>query len=64
MSTLVKLLLTIVLQLFYGGDLPKEEITTTKTEIVDAQYSIQHLNPRYIITRDELLLLQKNNSEI
>lgn len=62
MSTLVKMLLALVLHVVQGGDIPKDE-SISKTETVEAKYTVQQLNPHYIITRDELLSL-KNETEI
>jgi len=62
MSTLVKMLLALVLHVVHSGDIPKDE-SITKTETVDTKYTVQQLNPHYIITRDEMLSLQ-NETEI
>ena len=61
MSTLVKMLLALVLHVVHVGEIPNESIS--KTETVDTKYTVQQLNPHYIITRDELLSL-KNETEI
>jgi hypothetical protein len=58
MSTLVKMLLALVLHVVHIGDIPKHD-AISKTETVDTKYTVQQLNPHYIITRDELLSLQK-----
>lgn len=54
MSTLVKLLLALVLQLTSAAEAPKGDATTA-TKTIEATYTLQDLNPDYIITRDEYL---------
>lgn len=62
MSTLVKMLLALVLHVVHVGDIPNDE-SISQTETVETKYTVQQLNPHYIITRDELLSL-KNETEI
>ncbi len=62
MSTLVKMLLALVLHVVHVGDIPNDE-SISRTETVETKYTVQQLNPHYIITRDELLSL-KNETEI
>jgi hypothetical protein len=62
MSTLVKMLLALVLHVVHAGDIPNHE-SISRTETVETKYTVQQLNPHYIITRDELLSL-KNETEI
>lgn len=62
MSTLVKMLLALVLHVVHGGEIPIDD-SISKTETVDTKYTVQQLNPHYIITRDELLS-QINETEI
>jgi len=57
MSTLVKYMLALVLQLT-GGDLPPETISWNPSVEACATHSLEKLNPHYIITRDELLSLE------
>jgi len=53
MSTLVKLLLALVLQ-FTNAEAPQGD-QTAATKSVESTYTLQDLNPEYIITRDEYL---------
>ena len=63
MSTLVKLLLALIIQLLSNGDDQKDQ-TISKTEtVVTGKYTIEELNPHYIITREELLS-QNNETAI
>lgn len=59
MSTLVKFLLALVLQIT-GGEVPPEPQHSTASIEVCCEYSLEQLNPHYIITRDELLSLQNS----
>lgn len=59
MSTLVKFMLALVLQIT-GGELPPEPSNTTASVETCCEYSLEQLNPHYIITRDELLSLQNS----
>ncbi len=54
MSTLVKYLLAIVLHFVQAGELP-EDHSAHEATTVQTKYSVQELNPDYIITRDEFL---------
>lgn len=54
MSTLVKLILAIVMQLASPGEVPDVDTTTT-SKTIESRYDLQDLNPDYIITRDEYL---------
>jgi hypothetical protein len=62
MSTLVKMLLALVLHVVHVGDIPNDD-GISKTETVETKYTVQELNPHFIITRDELLS-QINETEI
>ena len=54
MSTLVKFILAIVLQLVSPGAVPDANTTTT-SKTIESRYNLEDLNPDYIITRDEYL---------
>jgi hypothetical protein len=56
------MLLALVLHVVHVGDIPNDE-SISQTETVETKYTVQQLNPHYIITRDELLSL-KNETEI
>ncbi len=58
MSTLVKLLLALVIQLTGPGEIPNADATTT-TKTIESRCSLEDLNPDYIITRDEYLSYKK-----
>ena len=58
MSTLVKLLLALVMQLTGPGEVPNADATTT-SKAVESRYSLEDLNPEYIITREEYLSYKK-----
>ena len=59
MSTLVKYLLALVLQIT-GGEPPQETISWNTTVETCTEYRLEQLNPHYIITRDEVLSLQNS----
>lgn len=58
MSTLVKLLVAIILQLTSPGEVPNADATTT-SKTIESKYGLEDLNPDYIITRDEYLSYTK-----
>jgi len=55
MSTLVKLLLALIIQLLSNGDVQENQTVSQTETIVTGKYTIEELNPHYIITREELL---------
>lgn len=55
MSTLVKFLLAIVLQVLHVGDMPAMTAADQDKEQVTCKLGPQQLNPHYVVTRDELL---------
>ena len=55
MSTLIKLVLAIVLQLLHAGELPDMAQANQNKEQLTCKMGQQQLNPHYVITRDELL---------
>lgn len=63
MSTLVKLLLTLIIQLLSVGNVPVDQTVSQSETVITGKYTIEELNPNYIITREELLS-QKNETAI
>ena len=63
MSTLVKLLLALIIQLQSGGDEAKDQKVSQTETVVIQKYTVEELNPAYIITREELLS-QKSETAI
>ncbi|MEM7085799.1 MAG: hypothetical protein AAF489_06425 [Bacteroidota bacterium] len=63
MSTLVKLLLALIIQLLSTGDMQEDQTASQTETIVTGKYTIEELNPHYIITREELLS-QENETAI
>jgi len=55
MSTLVKLLLALIIQLLSTGDVQEDQTISQSETIITGKYTIEELNPHYIITREELL---------
>lgn len=55
MSTLVKLLLALIIQLLSSGDVQENQSVSKTETTVTGKYTIEELNPHYIITREELL---------
>lgn len=55
MSTLVKLLFAIVLQVLHTGETPQTAYSEHQIEQVTCESGLQQLNPHYIISRNELL---------
>ncbi len=55
MSTLVKFLLALVLQVLHVGETPAMANVDQVKEQVTCEMGPQQLNPHYIVTRDELL---------
>lgn len=55
MSTLVKLVIAVVLQLLHAGEVPDMVHYDQNKEQVTCKLGQQQLNPHYLITRDELL---------
>jgi len=62
MSTLVKLLLGLIIQLLHTGEIPQDQIVSKAETYVSSKYTVDELNPRYIITREELLSQQNETS--
>jgi transposase len=54
MSTLIKYVIAIVLHFVQAGE-PLEDHSAHEAKTVQSKYSVQELNPHYIITRDEFL---------
>ena len=59
MSTLVKYLLALVLQIT-GGEPPQDPISWNPQIETCTEYRLEQLNPHYIISRDEILSLQNS----
>ena len=59
MSTLVKYLLALVLQIT-GGEPEADPISWNPGVETCTEYRLQQLNPHYIISRDEVLSLQNS----
>ncbi len=59
MSTLVKIVIGVVLNILQTGELPKEHGAISEAVIIECEYGVEQLNPHYIITSDEMLA-QKN----
>ena len=55
MSTLVKLLLALIIQLLSTGDVQEDQTASQTETVITGKYTIEELNPHYIITREELL---------
>ncbi len=56
MSTLVKLIMALVLNFVsHGEEVDLKNQTISQSKQIEAKYTVQQLNPHYIITRDELL---------
>jgi len=55
MSTLVKLLLALIIQLLSNGDVQENQTVSQTETVITGKYTIKELNPHYIITREELL---------
>jgi len=55
MSTLVKLLLALIIQLLGTGDVQENQTVSQLETVVTGKYTIEELNPHFIITREELL---------
>ena len=55
MTTLVKLVMTLVLSIVQNEKPPSDSFKVVCTQYKEISYTTQQLNPHYIITRDELL---------
>lgn len=55
MSTLIKFLLAAVLNILHAGEVPKIVEHFPTLEQSTCQAGLQQLNPKYVVTRDELL---------
>ena len=62
MSTLVKLLLTLIIQLLSVGNVPVDQTVSQSETVITGKYTIEELNPHYIITREELLSQQNETA--
>ncbi|MDC8003518.1 hypothetical protein POV27_05615 [Aureisphaera galaxeae] len=55
MSTLVKLIMALVLNIVSHGEIDLTKDTASHGQQIEGTYTVQQLNPHYIITRDEML---------
>ncbi|GAB5399776.1 MAG: hypothetical protein Aureis2KO_13610 [Aureisphaera sp.] len=55
MSTLVKLIMALVLNIVSHGNIDTNIDTAVHSQTIEGKYTVQQLNPHYIITRDEML---------
>ena len=55
MSTLVKLIMALVLNIVSHGNVDLNQDTAVHAQEIEGKYTVQQLNPHYIITRDEML---------
>jgi len=62
MSTLVKLLLALIIQLLSTGDVQEDQTASQTETVITGKYTIKELNPHYIITREELLSQESENA--
>lgn len=54
MSTLVKIVLTIVLNVLHGGETPEHIGSATIIDRTECVYQVHQLNPDYIISVEQL----------
>ena len=58
MNTLIKLVMAAVLNIVSPGELPEPTASVAVIKMTESKYTLDQLNPHYIITRDEFLSLE------